>query len=87
MSHIRYKTKYNVEVEYGKIEERIVYVDYNNSIDIATFYDEDGEKLFVVQDTVDNNLIDAIIRLYEQNPLTNNSVEYMTKDDLEKCKL
>jgi hypothetical protein len=64
MSRIRVKTKYNTEGIYGSTEEKILYADHNNSSDYVTYYDEDDEIIMIVPDTIDNNLLDAINRLY-----------------------
>jgi hypothetical protein len=37
---------------------------HNLSCDIVSFYDEKGNFLFCVEDTMDNNLFDAIKRLF-----------------------
>lgn len=64
MSRIRVKTDYQIEVEYGRTENKTLYAEHGNSCDIVTFYDENGAYLFSIQDTVENNLMDAIKRLY-----------------------
>jgi len=91
MSHYRVKTEYEVEGSYGSVEKRTLYAWHNNSCDIVTFYDEDGDYMFSVEDTHHNNLYDAIERLYA--PHTNRGTEliegvaYMTQEDREKCKI
>lgn len=91
MSHIRVKTKYNVEGSYGTIEERVLYSHHNNSCDVVTYYDENGKVLFCVEDTTQNNLLDAINRLYVPQKLTGNElyegIEYMDLQDCEKCNI
>lgn len=67
MSRNYYKTKYNEEGDYGTINERTLYVSHNVSSDYVTFYDEDGSILLVVPDTLNNNILDAILRLYTIN--------------------
>lgn len=81
MSHVRVKTKYNVEGAYGSIEERTLYADHNNSCDIVTFYDQDGNWLLSVEDTMDNNLLDAINRLYM--PFVGTGADYKLDKDVE----
>tara|TARA_R110000868_G_scaffold193686_1_gene438872 strand:+ start:203 stop:472 length:270 start_codon:yes stop_codon:yes gene_type:complete len=63
MSHHRVKTTYNESGSYGSIEKRTIYADHNNSCDIVSFYDEQGDYIFSVEDTVENNLVDAINKL------------------------
>lgn len=81
MSHIRVKTKYQTEGAYGSIEERVLYADHNNSCDIVTFYDQDGNWLLSVEDTMDNNLLDAINRLYA--PYKGTGTDYKLSKDIE----
>ncbi len=81
MSHIRVKTKYNVEGAYGSVEEKVLYADHNNSCDVIGFYDEKGEPILFVEDTMDNNLLDAINRLYmpyTKEDKLDEGVEYYT---------
>lgn len=90
MSHVKVKTEYQVEVPYGSTEKRVLYAHHNNSCDVVTFFDEDGKHLFSVEDTLGNNLMDAIKRLYA--PYKNSSeldddVQYMDADDRAKCAL
>lgn len=66
MSHQWFKTTYKEEVPCGSScfeEDRTLYVHHNHSCDIVSFYDQDGDYLFSYQDTVKNNLKDAIERL------------------------
>lgn len=88
MSHIRVKTKYNTEGDYGSIEEKTVYAHHNLSADYVTFYDEDGRVILSVPDTLDNNLLDAINRLYlpfkkEYSRELEEGVEYYYKEEFE----
>jgi hypothetical protein len=90
MSHYRVKTKYNVEGSYGSTEKRELFCHHNLSCDYVTFYDEDGTFIMTIPDTMDNNLLDAINRLYapfEPNHELADGVEHMDKEDKEKCKL
>lgn len=64
MSSTRVKTEYQIEGPYGSIETKTLIAVQNSSCDIVTFFDEDGEYIFSVEDTVENNLLDAINRLY-----------------------
>jgi hypothetical protein len=52
MSHVRIKTKYKEEGTYGSTEEHTIYADHNNCCDYVTFYDEKGEILLTVPDTI-----------------------------------
>jgi len=65
MSHLRVKTKYNTEGSFGSTEEKTLYAHHNLSSDYVTFYDDDGDVIMVVPDTIDNNVLDAINRLYD----------------------
>jgi hypothetical protein len=90
MSHYRLKTKYNVEGSWGTTEEKILYAWHNLSCDYVTFYDEDGEFIMTVPDTMDNNLLDAINKLYmpfanRGNNIIAKGVEYMDGEDCKKC--
>ncbi len=93
MSHVRLKTTYNEEGSYGSVDQYVLYAHHNNSSDYVTFYDEKGNVILVVPDTLDNNLLDAINRLYAPNKegLHHNGlidkVEYMDKNDREICGL
>lgn len=89
MSHLRLKTKYYVEGAYGTTEERILYAHHNLTSDYVTYYDEDGEYLFTIPNTISCNMLDAINLLY--NPTTLNGeyvdgIEIMNSDECKKCK-
>jgi uncharacterized membrane protein len=85
MSHVRVKTKYNVEAAYGSTEEQTLYVHHNNSSDYVTVYDNEGKELFSFDDTMRNNLLDAIVRA--AGPVNHGElpegVEYMNEQDWE----
>lgn len=88
MSHIRIKTEYQVMGTYGSIEKKTLYAHINNSCDVVSFFDEDGTFLFSVEDTMDNNLMDAIKRLYapfKSNDELDDNVQFMNEDDRLKC--
>ena len=90
MSHYRLKTKYNTEGAYGSTEENEVFAHHNLSCDYVTFYDENGDFIMTVPDTMDNNLLDAINRVYAPFNKDNKfveGVETMSKQDREKCKM
>lgn len=91
MSHSKIKTTYCSEGAYGVTETNTLYCDHNNTSDFVTFYDESGYRLFTVCDTIDNNLMEAIIRLYGSHDPKNNPhnipIEYMNEDDRKKCSL
>jgi hypothetical protein len=91
MSHIRLKTKYTTEGPWGTTEEHTVYAHHNLSCDYVTFFDEKGEYILCVPDTIDNNLLDAINRLYASSTETKNNtsedVEYMDASDRAICKM
>ncbi len=86
MSHTRVKTKYYTMGAYGSVDEKILYADLDNSCDMITYYDEQGRIILVVEDTQDNNILDAINRLYapfRDNKLDDN-IEYASRDEM--CK-
>lgn len=64
MSSYTLKTKYNTEGAFGSIEEQTLYAHHNLSCDSVMFHDELGKIIFTVPDTIDNNILDAINRLY-----------------------
>lgn len=63
MGHIRVKTKYTRENAYGVDEEFTLYADHSSITDTVTFYDEQGDFLFCVDESR-NNMVEAINRLY-----------------------
>ena len=65
MSHTRLKTTYKESGIWGSVVEKTVYADYNNSCDIVTFYDDDGNVIFSIEDTLAGNLLEAIMKIYE----------------------
>ena len=89
MSHYRLKTTYQTQGCYGSTETHTLYANHNECADLVTFYDEDGEIMFTVEDTINNNLFDAIKRLFI--PFKDNGqsllplVEQMDADDRKKC--
>lgn len=91
MSHVNIKTTYNIEGDYGTTETKTLFCDHNNCADYVTFYDDKGDWLLTVPDTIDNNLLDAINRLYayyDKNASNNlkENIEYMTNEERELCK-
>lgn len=89
MSHYRLKTKFNTEGAYGSVEEHTVYAHHNLSCDYITFYDEKGDFIMTVPDTLDNNLLDAINRLYapwKDNKLVED-VEHMTQEESKELRI
>lgn len=74
MSHYRLKTTYNEEGPYGTTEEKILFVEHNLSTDRVSFFHEDGSLIFSVPDTISNNILDAINKLYTTE-LGNNGPE------------
>lgn len=89
MSHIRIKTKYLTEGNYGSIDENTLFCHHNNCSDYVSFYYEDGTHILTVPDTIDNNILEAINRLYNYyNPNSENKlneyIEFMAKEDISK---
>ena len=89
MSHYRLKTTFNTEGSYGSTEKNTLYAHHNLGCDYVTFYDQDGSFIMTVPDTMDNNLLDAINRLYApfdnaNGPVLREGVEYMTLEESNK---
>lgn len=85
MSHYRCKTKYNTEGSYGSIDEKILYAHHNLSCDIVSFYDENGTCILSVDDTMENNMLDAINRLY--SPFAEFRTGKVYKDGIESISM
>lgn len=88
MSHTRVKTEYQIEGPYGSVEKKTLYAHHHHTCDVITFYDENGKFILSVEDTMENNLIDAINRLYRPNKTLSDlqdDVFYMDQDDRLKC--
>lgn len=83
MSHTRVKTEYDVEGPYGSTEKQLLYADHNNCSDYVTFYDQRGNWLFCVEDTRNNNMLDAINRLYLSH-LNEDKVEKVSSEEWNK---
>ena len=70
------KVSYNEVGNYGEIESKTLYCGYNRSCDVTTVYDENGEVILCFDDTLGDNLFDAILKLCgndwktESEPLT-----------------
>ena len=87
MSHYRVKTKYNEEGAYGSVDEKVLYAHHNLSCDYVTFFDENGNVIMTVPDTMDNNILDAINRLYmpfKKDNILDEGIEFMNADDKAK---
>lgn len=86
MSHIKIKTKYVEEGEYWSAIERTLFVHHNLVSDYVTVYDESGKVIFTFNDTMRNNLLEAIKRT--AGPVKHGElpegVEYMDDQDCEK---
>lgn len=91
MSHFKLKTKYNEEGAYGSTEVKTLYAHHNLSCDYVTFYDDNGNFIMAIPDTIDGNMLDAINRLYApfKNPSIElvEGVERMNENDINKCKI
>ncbi len=89
MSSIRVKTEYQVSGAYGSTEKKTLYAKHSNGCDVVTFYDEDGEVIFSVDDTEKNNLLEAINRLYAPNKHNGDlaeGVEYVNVEESKEFK-
>jgi len=66
MSKTNVKTTYSVEGVYASTETKTLYCQHNNSIDITTFYDEDGDTQIMCfsEWETGNDLWDAMNRLW-----------------------
>lgn len=85
MSHIRIKTTYQEEGPYGTEETRTLYCHHNLSCDYVTFYDDRADVIMCVPDTIKNNLLDAINKLYTgSGEVGKDGIEYMTPEEREK---
>ena len=86
MSHHTSKIIYSQIVDgYGTIGKKYLYLDINNSCDIATFYNHDGSLLLQYEDTLDDNIVYKMIEIVEKwkdNP----NVLPWTKEDGEMIK-
>lgn len=67
MRTIYRKVNYNEVGNYGEIESKTLYCGYSRTCDIATVYDENGEVIFCFDDTLGDNLFDAIVKLCGNN--------------------
>lgn len=65
MGQTRLKTTYNEISLYGATEQKTIYLRYNSSCDIVTILDENGCNVFSFDDTMDNNMFDAIQKLLQ----------------------
>jgi len=89
MSSIYVKTKYNTEGPWGSVDEKTIYAHHHLTCDIVSFYDEDGDFIMSVPDTLDNNMLDAINRLYriyDSDNILADGVEYLSMDEYNKLK-
>lgn len=88
MSHLRVKTTYNESGNYGSTKVKTLYAHHNLSGDVISFYDETGECILVVEDIIENNLLDAINRIYFPHTLDRTleeKIEYMNQEDCKIC--
>lgn len=74
MSHTRLKTKYLEDTGFGYEIEKTLYLDINNSCDVVTILDDDKEHIFSFSEG-DNNFADAFIRLMQNSPKEDKSIE------------
>jgi hypothetical protein len=87
MSHIRLKTKYTVMGAWGSRDEKTLFCHFNNTVDIATFYDETGKEILFFEDTESNTIWDAMNRLVHADGFNlPEGVEHMTHEEFEMCK-
>lgn len=93
MSHERIKTTYNTEGAHGSTEKHTLFANFNHCGDYVVFYDEQGEIILTIPDTIENNLFDAIQRLmyhklsHDDNNNLINGCEQMTEEDRKVCGL
>lgn len=64
MGRIILKTEYLELGPYASLEKRTMYAAHNSASDTVSFYDQEGNCFLSVDDTMDNNAISAINRLY-----------------------
>ncbi len=89
MSHYYLKTKYNEEGAYGSIEEHTLYAHHNLSCDYVSFYNEKGECILSVPDTLDNNILDAMNKVIfpftGRDLILEEGIEHMSIEEQKKC--
>jgi hypothetical protein len=56
------KIKYKEEGSWGSTEDHTLYIQHNRSCDVTSFFYEDGTYMFSYSDTIEGNLLDAIIK-------------------------
>lgn len=83
MSSIYQKIKYRESGEYGSIIEKILYVHQNNSSDITTFYNENGDFLLSFEDTLGDNIFEKMVEVIK-NWKENNNIENVKYDEWDK---
>lgn len=87
MSSIWIKTEYEESGSDGSMDKKTLYCRHNNTVDVTLFYDEKGNIIFSYEDTGNNNLMDAILRL--RSPFNgkelDSDVSYMTSEERDNC--
>ena len=89
MSHYYFKTTYKETADYASEREYTLYVNHNNSCDIVCFYDEKGDCMLCVEDTLHPNILDAMVKLMwawkdARNNILEDGVQQMTPDEIDK---
>lgn len=92
MSHVRIKTTYQEQNgNWGEVVDKILYAHHNDTCDIVCIYDENGKVIFCFEDTLRNNIMDAITRLAyywkEDGFKLIDGVEHMNVEDRKKINI
>lgn len=61
------KIEYHEEGHYGETIKKTLYVHFNNSCDVESYYDEHGNLIFQNYDCVKDNLVNAINNVHTGN--------------------
>lgn len=86
MSHTDEKTTYFEEGAYGSTTKHTLYMHMNNTCDITTFYDDNGNLIFSFSDTLDRNIFEAMIGLaWPKLSPKEFKIENMSNEDREFC--
>ncbi len=83
MSSTYYKIPYKEEGYYGCEEEHHILIRSDASIDITSIYDEKGNFIFSYTDTINNNMMNALMKFHNSK-----YPEYCncTKEDIDKIR-
>jgi len=92
MSKTKIKAKYIEDGEFGMIEEKTLYMEINNSNDLVTLYDDNGDRIMCYSEG-QNNFEEAFVSLmysHAEYPITvtaRRKIEDWDPEDEDKIKL